>query len=271
MERFRVGNIEIAALSDGTEAWPASDVYPEAGEGLDAYRHYLSDDGLLTMNFGSFLLRDGQTTILVDTGWGTTVGGYLPSELEEAGVAPGEVDVVVFTHLHGDHTGWNMDAETGKPRFANARYLVPGADWAYYSKQQPHPESFVHDVQPLMAAGVMELFDGEHSLTGSVTAIPTPGHTPGHTSIIVTSAGEQGCILGDVVVSPIDAEELTWANSFDWDNDVARATRLRMVERLISDGAMVGASHLPAPGIGRFIRTGARTQWQGFSPSEREG
>jgi glyoxylase-like metal-dependent hydrolase (beta-lactamase superfamily II) len=266
--RFTVGNVEIIALSDAVQAYPGSAIYPQAGDALDAYRHYQQDDGGIALNFGCFLLRDPERTILVDTGLGPTENGKLMDELSGAGASTDDVDAVIFTHLHPDHTGWNIDPDTGKPRFSRARYLVPGADWGHYSQQQPQPDSFQRDVQPLMAAGVMDLFDGEHSLSSSSVAVPTPGHTPGHTSIMITSNGERGCILGDVVLTPVDAEELAWANSFDWDHEMARATRLRLVDRLINEEIVVGASHLPAPGIGRFVRLEGRTRWQGFNPSE---
>lgn len=262
MQKTNVGNVEVIALVDCIEAYPAPAVYPRAGEKLDGYKHYLDAEGRLALNFGCFLVRDGAQTILVDTGWGASHNGQLPSELESAGVGPDEIDTVIFTHLHGDHTGWNMDPATGKPRFTKARYLVPGADWAHYSKQQPVPDSFESDVRPLLQAGVMELFDGERTLGPSTTAVPTPGHTPGHTSLAIVSGSERGYILGDVVLTPIDAEQPDLANSFDWDEELARATRLRTVEQLVSDGSLVGASHLPAPGLGRFVRVDGRTRWQ---------
>jgi glyoxylase-like metal-dependent hydrolase (beta-lactamase superfamily II) len=267
MHRFTVGNVDVIALTDTVQAYPATVVYPHAEDALDAYRHYLDADGAVALNFGCFLLRDPESVILVDTGLGPTEDGQLLAGLEEAGVAPGDVDQIIFTHLHGDHTGWNVDAATGAPRFSRARYLVPGADWAFYSNQQPQPASFIRDVQPLLGAGVMDLFDGERALTSSCVALPTPGHTPGHTSIMIDSGGERGCILGDVVLSPIDAEELTWANGFDWDHEMARATRLRLVDRLINEEATVGASHLPAPGIGTFVRLEGKTRWQGHNPA----
>ncbi len=266
MDKFTIGNVQVAALTDTTQTYPASAVFPHAGDSLSQYSHYLADGEGMTLNFGCFLIRDREQTVLVDTGLGPTEDGQLLNGLGELGVDPGDVDQVIFTHLHGDHTGWNMDPSTGKPRFTKARYLVPGADWGHYSGQQPPPGSFSRDVHPLMEAGVMDLFDGEHELTSSAVAIPTPGHTPGHTSVLINDGGERGCILGDVVLSPIDAEELTWANSFDWDHDMARATRLRLVDRLINEEVVVGASHMPAPGIGRFVRMEGKTRWQGFTP-----
>jgi glyoxylase-like metal-dependent hydrolase (beta-lactamase superfamily II) len=262
MQRASVGSVEIVALVDNVQAYPGPAVYTDAGDALGQYRHYMDANGAVVLNFGCFLLRDGATTVLVDTGWGPEMQGKLPGELAAAGVATSEVNQVIFTHLHGDHTGWNIDRASGKPLFANAKYLVPGADWAHYSKQTPPPDSFTRDVVPLQAAGSMELFDGEKTLSPSLTAVPTPGHTPGHTSIAISSGGAKGFILGDVVLSPIDTEEPAFKNSFDWDHEIARATRLRILERLTGDGSLVGGSHLPPPGVGRFVKDGAKARWQ---------
>jgi glyoxylase-like metal-dependent hydrolase (beta-lactamase superfamily II) len=180
--------------------------------------------------------------------------------LREAGVRPDEIDTVIFTHLHGDHTAWNFDRATGKPMFPNARYLVPRADWDHYSAAAS--ASFVRDVAPLERLGVLDLIEGERTLTPSIVTLPTPGHTPGHTSLLVTSDGERGFILGDVVFSEIDAVLPDLLSTFDGDQELARQTRRAIVGRLVEDGSLVGASHIKAPGLGRFVREGARTRWQ---------
>lgn len=267
MLKTRIGSIEIAALVDTTAGYPAANVYPKAGEAIAPYRHLLDADGNVVLNFGCFLLRDGDATVLVDTGWGPEYKGRLLAELEEAGAAPEEVDIVLFTHLHGDHTGWNFDRATGMPVFTNARYLVPGADWAHYSTRDPQPASFVRDVAPLLDAGVMDLLDGERTLTPGIVAVPTPGHTPGHTSATVVSGDARGYILGDVVISPVDLAEPDWPNSFDWDDDIARMTR-RAVLGQVDATTLVGASHLPAPGLGYFVSEGGKRAWRGYNPAE---
>jgi glyoxylase-like metal-dependent hydrolase (beta-lactamase superfamily II) len=260
MQRFRIGAVEAVALVDTIQAYPADSVYPAIGD-VSRFAGYLDGEGRYALNFGCFLLRDGGKTTLVDTGWGPEFDGKLLNELSAAGVAPASVDAVIFTHLHGDHTGWNFDRATGKPIFPNARYLVPKADWDHYRAENPPPDSFTRDVLPLEALKQMDLISGDFTISPSLTAIPTPGHTPGHTSVVVASGGERGFILGDVVISPIDAEEPGLANAFDTDGAVAAATRKAVIERLIGDGSLVGASHLPAPGLGRFVREAGKTRW----------
>lgn len=265
MEKLRVGSVELLALVDNEKAYPVDSVYRGSESALAVARRYFAD-GDVVLNFGCFLIRDGGSTVLVDTGWGPENGGKLLDEIEAAGVHADEINVVTFTHLHGDHTGWNIDRNGSWPLFPAARYLVPQKDWDHYASADPQPASFLRDMKPLEAAGVIHLFDGERTVSPSLTAVPTPGHTPGHTSFVIASGGERGYILGDVVLSPADAADVSLDNTFDWDSGIAAETRRRVVEQLVSDGSIVAASHLPAPGLGRFVRVDGGTAWQGYTP-----
>ena len=272
MQKTTIGSIEMIALIDLEQAYPAGAVYPNVSD-FSTFAQHLDGDGAVTLNFASFLVRDGSTVLLVDTGWGPEHEGKLLFELAEAGVKTGEITHVLFTHLHGDHTGWNIDRQSGRPIFGQARHLVPKADWDYYSAQaieakktanRPWMGSFERDVLPLEPLGLVDLIAGETTISAGLTAIPTPGHTPGHTSLVITSGNERGIVLGDVVITPIDAEAPDFETSFDWDKGIAVATRKKLVDRLIEDGSLVGASHLPAPGLGRFVRVDGKQRWQGI-------
>lgn len=262
MQKTNVGNVQVVALVDNIQPYPLSAVYPGLRDAAP-YRQHLDDQDRVPLNFGCYLAVDGEVTLLVDTGWGPEYNGRLLDELREAGVEPSSITHVLFTHLHGDHTGWNIDRATGKAIFENAQYLVPAGDWKHYSERE-NAASFTRDVVPLEATGRMRLVEGELAISPALTAIPTPGHTPGHTSVAVTSAGEAGFILGDVVISPIDATEPTLKNSFDWDSAIAEQTRLATLDRLVGSNALVGASHLPAPGLGRFVAVEGKRYWRGL-------
>lgn len=262
MFRTRVGNVEVVALLDNKQAYPASRVYSQAGDALRAYADRLTSDGALELAFACFLLIADGENVLVDTGWGPEHEGRLLDELSESGVRPSEISTVIFTHLHGDHTGWNIERGSGQPLFSSARYLVPKADWDHYAGGERQVPSFERDVRPLEALGCIELIEGERALTQSLTTLPTPGHTPGHTSIIVDSGGERGLIVGDAILSSIDADEPEWTNTFEWDKEVARRTRSALIERAERENALVGASHIAFPGLGRFVRIDGRRRWQ---------
>jgi glyoxylase-like metal-dependent hydrolase (beta-lactamase superfamily II) len=260
-----VGSVTIVALSDTEQAYPANGVYPEAdAAALAPYGDLLNADGAIILNFGCYLIRADGRTVLVDTGWGPTYDGKLLEELAAAGVTLDAIDVVIFTHLHGDHIGWNMvDGKGGpRPRFGQARYLVPEADWRHYSAQPEPSALFTSQVLPLAELGVMDLVNDGHVLSPSVVVVGTPGHTPGHLSVAINSGGEHGFILGDVAITPAEAQETDWPNRFDWEREIARRTRHTVLDRLEADGSVVAASHFPKPGLGRFVRRDGRRLWR---------
>lgn len=259
MLRTTVGSVEVAALIDTNFTFPVGNVYPDTPDAAQRFAHLLTEDGGLRMICACFLLRANGRTILVDTGYAEAGEARLLAELAEAGVQAAEIDTVVFTHLHPDHTAWNIDRATGAPTFARARYLAPQADWDHFSSQ--NADHFRRDVEPLEAAGQLDRFSGEHTISPSITTLPTPGHTPGHSSLAINSAGAQGFILGDVLLSPLDIVDPELANGFDVDSAQARATRRTILQRLEASGEVVGSAHL-APGLGRLAASDSGRAWQ---------
>jgi glyoxylase-like metal-dependent hydrolase (beta-lactamase superfamily II) len=172
-----------------------------------------------------------------------------------------------MTHLHRDHVGWNLLSQNGKyePTFPNARYWMSQKDW-----EACHNPDLVRDrfpnapdcVWPLEELGLMELMDGEYSLTSELTTLPTPGHTPGHMSIRIASQGESALILGDVLHNTVQAQETDWVSRADMDPEQTRITRRSLMEQLERDGTLVASVHLGAPGFGRLVRTEGRRYWQ---------
>lgn len=259
------GSATIISLSDTEQAYPVNGVYPDVEANmLKPYRDVLNGEGQIVLNFASYLIRADGRTVLVDTGWGPSYNGNLLEELGAAGVAFDAIDAVIFTHLHGDHIGWNLVEGNGgpRPRFPNARYLVPEADWKHYNAQQEPSALYRAQIMPLEGLGVMDLVNDGHVLSPSVVAVGTPGHTPGHLSIAVSSGGERAFILGDVAITPAEADPTDWPNNFDWDREIARATRHAVLDRLETEGTLVGAGHFPAPGFGRFLRRDGRRVWE---------
>lgn len=261
--RLTVGKVEMVSVSDGqgdmnpTEAFPASDMETWRSE----YSDLVDDAGLIHPRFGSFVVRSSGKTILIDTGLGGPDATLL-SELESAGVDREGIDLVVLTHIHPDHVGWNLS--DGSPTFPNARYLVTKTDWDHLTQPEVRAQAPHVDEQmiPLEGLNVLDLIEGEYSVTDELTTLPTPGHTPGHISIVVSSAGERVFILGDVAHSPAQAQYTDWSPVFDTDPDLARETRHTILDRLESEGTVVASGHFPDPGYGRFVRSGDRRVWQ---------
>ena len=279
-----VGNVEILSLNDNQATLPLQDVFPEVP--ADAWKPYQSQypSGFsgpehLLAHFECYLIRSEGRTILVDTGLGGAasnpnsveamvggVEGRLLDELNAVGVNPGDIDTVFFSHLHFDHVGWNLLHESGnspRPTFPNARYLAHRADWEVFQRPEVialFPPHWDLTLGPLQDLGVLDLLDGEQTLTGEITAIPTPGHTPGSMSLAVVSGGQRAYILGDVFHGPAQITETGWKFSFDMDADQGVATRAAIIDRAESENAILAICH--HGGFGRVARADNRRYWQ---------
>jgi len=271
---IRIGNIEVMSLSDGMLEFDLCNFFPTISqEHWDPYTSHLTGEQKVRFNLGSFLVRADGRTILVDTGLGPkpadapeTPWGQLMGEFSTYGVRPADIEMVVMTHAHRDHVGWNLMAQGGRytPTFPNARYWVSAKDWEACHKPDLK-ERFPNAptcVWPLEELGLLQLMDGEYSLTPSLTTLPTPGHTPGHMSLLITSQGERALILGDVAHNPAQVHETDWVSRADMDPEETRRTRRSLMERLEREGLVVAAGHFPAPGFGKVIRLEGRRIWQ---------
>ena len=272
----RVGNVEIMALSDGALEFDLCNFFPAIPEEhWSPYESHLHEHKV-RFNLGSYLIRSDGRTILVDTGLGPKPAdtpdapwGRLLSDFQKNGVRPEDIDMVVMTHLHRDHVGWNLTPEGAKyvPTFPNARYWMSQKDWQACHQPEVQPARFPNApscVWPLAELGLVELMQDETSLTGELTAVPTPGHTPGHMSILITSKGERAMVLGDVAHSPVQILEPDWVSRADMDPELTRQTRRALLDRLEREPITVAAGHFPAPGFGRIVRLQGRRYWQGL-------
>ena len=268
-----IGNVEISSFSDGVIEFDLCNFYPSIpADNWKPYEYALTPDHGVSFNMASFLVRSDGRTILVDTGLGPEPAlgregpGRLLDELKGHGIRLDEVDMVVMTHLHRDHVGWNLLAQDGKyaPTFPRARYWVSARDLEYFRRPEvleEHPTTH-GSVLPLLELGLLETMDGEHPLTSELTMLPTPGHTPGHMSILIVSQGERGLILGDVAHNPAQVHETDWCSRADIDPEQTRATRRALMEKLESEGTLIAAGHFPAPGFGKLARLEGRRFWQ---------
>ncbi len=274
---IRVGDVEIMALSDGHLEFDLCNFFPSiAPEDWRPYESHLADEHTVRFNLGSYLIRSSGRTVLVDTGLGPrpadapeAMWGRLMHDFQANGVRPEQVDMVVMTHLHRDHVGWNVLSQGGRivPTFPNARYWMSAADWEVCHRADVQPQRFPNApscVWPLAELGLVELMQGEHSLTRELTAVPTPGHTPGHVSLLITSQGQRALVLGDVAHSPVQVHEPDWVSRADMDPELTRQTRRALLDRLEREEFIVAAGHFQAPGFGRIVRLEGRRYWRGL-------
>jgi glyoxylase-like metal-dependent hydrolase (beta-lactamase superfamily II) len=287
--RFAVGNVEIVGLTDIEVDFPMplTQLFPDVPAAAWAayqqrYPAVFPQPDTWHPHFGGFLLRSQGRTILVDTGMGSSAtnpgavaaftsgaDGHLLEDLHAVGVRPEDVDTVFFTHLHPDHVGWNLTQGGSQARatFPRARYVTHQADWNAFKtpEVQGHfPFPFWEEtLGPLERLGVLDLLSGERALTGEITAIPTPGHTPGSMSLAIVSGGQRALIIGDITTNPAQVTEPDWVFAFDMDPALAVQTRHQIIDRAEAEEALLIACHFPHPGHGRLVRLAGRRYWQG--------
>ena len=283
-----VGNVEITAIHDGDGALPISMVFPGVDPELwlpyqQKYPECFNGDNNenIALPFECYVIRSEGHTILVDTGVGSMatnpgtvtafaggVDGRLLLDLQTTGVNKEDIDTVFLTHLHPDHVGWNVnnDGPTPVPSFPNARYVFHQDDWEAF---RPPRDSEVfgftfweETLAPLEGAGVIEPLSGEHSITSEITAILTPGHTPGSMSLAIDSGGEKALVMGDVFHGPPQVSEPSWVFAFDADPDTAVQSRSRMLDRAEAENAIMAICH--STGFGRVVSQEGRRYWQGL-------
>ena len=288
--KLLVGNVEVLTIDDIEVDFPIplEELYPnlpadEWPHIQERYPDVFSNATTQKIHFGANLIRSEGQTILVDTGLGGSASnpgavamfaggtdGRLLAELQSAGVSPEDIDMVFFTHLHPDHVGWNLsrDGEKVTPTFPSARYVCPQEDWEAFQKpevQAAFPFPFWEEtIGPLENLGVVDLISGEKQLTKEVTAIPSPGHTPGHTCLAIVSGGERALLLGDLAVNPALITNPEWVFSFDMDEAVAVESRKRILDRAEGEDATLVVCHYPSPGYGKLVRFEGRRYWQGL-------
>jgi glyoxylase-like metal-dependent hydrolase (beta-lactamase superfamily II) len=261
MGRIKVGAYDVIALLDTTGSLPLSFVFPDTpAEAWMPYRdvYPASFDGEnFNAGFQAFAVVGGGQTVVVDTGLGPTAQMGQPdllNEMRRNGLDPAAVDAVIFTHLHGDHIGWNY--VDGALSFPRARFVAQQADWDHFTGA--HDETVARLVEPLHKEGKLELVSGEARFNDAITLLPTPGHTPGHQSVVVSSGGTSAFIAGDLMHNPAQAQETSWKDFFDVDNALSAATRERIFAQLEREGTPAGFAHTSAAEFGVFLRENGR-------------
>jgi glyoxylase-like metal-dependent hydrolase (beta-lactamase superfamily II) len=269
-----IGAFQVVALFDASGPFflTADEAFPTAtpadwtrAEDLDP--DAFGPDGGWNLDFRCYAVRrpDGRV-VLVDTGvgradspaatWAPTPG-HLPQRLQAAGIAAVDVDIVVLTHLHSDHIGWSVGAD-GTPTFPGARYVVQREELAELSAANDE-----YLVKPLRRTGQLDEIDGRARLVGAaagrddgVTAIPTPGHTPGHQSVLVEGGGRQLVVTGDVLVHAVQLVNPGVAYRFEDDPVTARRSRESVLADARVRTATLATPHLRQPFLAPYPEAG---------------
>ncbi|MFK4504274.1 glyoxylase-like metal-dependent hydrolase (beta-lactamase superfamily II) [Bradyrhizobium japonicum] len=229
--------------------------------------HFATEEGRLKMSIHSLVVETPTRRIVVDTGLGNDKQGrgvpvwnsrstpFLES-MTAAGFPPDSIDTVLCTHLHVDHVGWNTRLVDGKwvPTFPRARYLFGKTEYEYWRDYTAEPDKvavFNDSVKPVVDAGLAELIPSDHRLCEEISVIPTPGHSPGHMSVLIESGGEQGLLSGDVAHHPCQMAHLDWCSVVDTDTAQSAETRHKVFSRFADTPTLVIGGHFSAGHIKR--------------------
>ncbi len=278
MQTITLGKVELTRVLEWQGPFaPAATILPDAApESWEQFAPDFWQDGMFTVALQTWVLRSEGRTILVDTGIGdvqfpqeTRPRDMLPALLAGVGIGPDDVDVVVNTHLHYDHVGWNtVDHGDGRvPMFPRATYLIPAADEsARRTSTAGDRMSYADTVAPIVEAGQALLWDGEHRIDGNLTLETAPGHTPGSSVLRLASGADRAVFVGDLLHSPVQIVHPEHRSCFDEDPAAARRSRTRTLARAADERALVIPAHFGGAGAAEVRRDGDRfavSRWAG--------
>ena len=275
VEPFRVGDVEIAVLCQGWAPLPLADESPghdvDWAEERRAFPWAFAGDAHWQWHVQAFIVRTPSGVTMVDTGLGGNrpVAPWAPGEgltaeqaYEDAGVDPSEVSTVVLTHMHPDHSG-GIRGSDGEPRFANARHVLHPADWAFLAGELSEFSALarpgLHRVHEL---GMLDLDEGNREVVPGIEVRHTPGHTPGHRSVLVHGGDEVILLTGDLLFLPIQFANPSWGSSHDEDPDAGARSRTAIVSAAADGGWVVGVPHFAEP-FGTVTDEGWSSRWNG--------
>jgi len=280
IRHWRVGDVEIARIVE-VNAFEdnISMLLPDATpEFVQQYPwlcpHFATKDGKMILSFQAFVLRSRGKAFMIDTCIGndrhrefdvfTNMQTSFLQDLRDAGFPPEQIAGVLCTHLHFDHVGWNTQRVGGKwvPTFPQARYYFGRKEFAHWKHLRDtggyhHVDHLVDSVDPVLEAGLVDFIDPDFLLTDEVSLIPTPGHTPGHVSVLIRSRGEEAVITGDLMHHPIQLAVPTAHGRFDMDQAQGAKTRVEFIDRFADTPTLVIGSHFSDPTAGHIVSDGA--------------
>ncbi|MEV0443142.1 MBL fold metallo-hydrolase [Streptomyces spectabilis] len=277
---WTVGNVAVHRVDEidfppGTGAWLLPDATPDTvARAPWLTPDFADDEGVLRASSHTFAFTVDGRRILVDTGIGNGKERALPAwndldtdyldRLTAAGFPPDSVDLVILTHLHADHVGWNTRLDGGRwvPTFPNARYLTTRTEWDHWEgadMEESRRQMFRDSVHPVHEAGLLDFADiteGPVALGPGLRLLPTPGHTPGQVAVELGDGDATALITGDAVHHPVQLAHPEISSCVDIDPALARRTRRALLGSAADSGALLLGTHFAPPTGGRVTAEG---------------
>lgn len=276
---FSVGDLTIRRVIEQESPFLAAlDLFPSlTPELLTQNRGWLSESGAMGADdrmilcFQSYVVKTPHHTILIDS----CIGNHKPRawpdwnmknddsymrSLAAAGLGVADIDIVMCSHLHPDHVGWNTRLENDRwvPTFPNARYVFGKREYDYWATQNAKIEVpvFADSVLPVVNAGRADLVGDDFTIGDHVRIVPTPGHTAGHVAFAFGKGRDEALFIGDMMHSPLQLRHPDLSSTYDIDPQQAAATRRQIMERCCDTETLFCTAHFPSPTIGKIRRRG---------------
>ncbi|MGR9469075.1 MBL fold metallo-hydrolase [Rhizobium leguminosarum] len=269
--QIRIGRFTVTALTDGYADMPY-DYFPgrsapEVERAASA--QFTARPSGVRFLFNQYLVEDGERRILIDAGAAGSIGqtGQLPQALAALGLKPDKIDAVIVTHMHQDHMGGLVLG--GKNNYPGAELYIDRRDIAHWTdpaKRNGAPEYLQTSFR--MAEEVVRLYprlqaiDGEREIMRGVSIVDLTGHTPGHIGVRVEDGGKSMIMVSDMIFPVVHPAATDVFFLFEQDRAAAKAMRDRFFPRAASEGALIAATHMPFPGLGRVVADHGEMRWQ---------
>lgn len=275
--RYSVGRFEVTVVNDGVSRMPIGDGFVSNVPTADvkaALTALFMDPNIYAGPYNPIFVNTGSKLVLIDTGTGegafrasNGLNGRMLSTLSAAGIDPAAVDAVIISHYHGDHINGLLRAD-GSPAFPNAEVLAPAREHQFWfddgevgRAKNPRVTDGAKNVRRVISGAILKrlrTYEWDADVVPGIRAIGTPGHTPGHTSLVISSEGKQIFVQGDVTHAPfLFARHPDWHFMLDVDPVAAQATRHKVYDMLVAERMLVQGFHYPFPALGHVERAGA--------------
>lgn len=271
LAQIRIGRFTVTALTDGYADMPY-DYFPGRSASeveRAASAQFTARPSGVRFLFNQYLVEDGERRILIDAGAAGSIGqtGQLPQALAALGLKPDKIDAVIVTHMHQDHMGGLVLG--GKNNYPGAELYIDRRDithWNDPAKRNGAPDYLQTSFR--MAEEVVRLYprlqaiDGEREIMRGVSIVDLTGHTPGHIGVRVEDGGKSMIMVSDLIFPVVHPAATDVFFLFEQDRAAAKAMRDRFFPRAASEGALIAATHMPFPGLGRVVADHGEMRWQ---------
>lgn len=280
-QSWQIGDVKITRVVEIEAVGGVKFILPDADRDACApikwmAPNFMDDEGNLKMSVHALIVDTGDRRIMVDTcigndkqrtipAWSNLQGSFL-ADIEAAGYPRESIDTVMCTHLHVDHVGWNTMLVDGEwlPTFPNARYLMAEKEWRHWDANEDestYGPVLADSVRPIVEAGLADFVAVDEQICPEVRLEPTPGHTPGHVSVHITSGGQEALITGDCIHHPVQMTNTHWCSSADSDQAEGQKTREDLLAKYVDSDVLIIGTHFATPTAGHVKKLSEGSYW----------